>query len=173
MNADFWQTSLAAALIAFLVNRIYEAMSESKKAVGLMRAMLLDIERMEKDAKTFIEKRAAAISENPLAYFAPAQRMPISFVNTGLETLAPGKWMTLDELRSLHELRAWADEANRCLDRLLELVAAHDGTEQAQQLLSSEGSRVSVKCGHIRDAGPKTRAAIQAAISRHDFFGDT
>jgi hypothetical protein len=168
----FWQTSLAATVGAFLLNRIQAAMSERKSAVGLLQAALLDIDKMQTDAQVFVEMHAVRAAEIPPKYWLPAQRMPMRFVDLALTTLTPGKWLPLESLRVLHALRMWSDEANRCLDRMLELQLADDGTPHLAQLIAREGARVNEKCKHILDDGPKARAAIQAAITQHDWLGE-
>jgi hypothetical protein len=165
----FLGTSLAATLGAFVLNWVRTAMTESKEAVGLMRAMLLDVTRMEEDARTFIEKQTAAAAQNPPTVFTPAQRMPTTFIDAGLEKFATGKRMKVDELSAMHSLSNWAHQANRCLARLSDLALRQLEAAALTVATVGEANRVVRKCEHILREVPLARTALLEAIARSDW----
>lgn len=163
-----WSTLLGssalASVVAFLFNRAYEAMAQNKKAAGILRGILLEIDHAEGCGRAYVNDS----SNNPL--WSPAYRIAIEFCQSGLAWLAAENKLKANEATDLHRYFICATELNRCLDKL----ADHCG-----QILSNpntvpdavqEQNRTRVKSNNLVQASLQARIAVKTALDRVSWY---
>lgn len=157
-------SSLLTGLVLLVINAQRDERKASRLAVARLRAMLLDVDRIEELAVAYLK---------PASPPFPAYRMPTSLLEGCILWFAEGSKLWPQELRALHQLLGDTQEVNRCLDQAHEarvdaVIAAPGGP--ADLLAKSEAARVELKCKNALTNVAKVRGVARGALRR---FGES
>jgi hypothetical protein len=155
----FLGTSLAATIAALAITVLREAMAKHRRAAAHLRAMLLEAEEIERCARGYNRDSAAH------DYWAPAYRLPTTFLQRCLIEACEGQRITDTEVRHLHRLLTETSQVNLCLERLHSLRDVADQCLRVQQM-TRETKRARKKCEHVMARLPLARAEAAKALKR-------
>jgi hypothetical protein len=170
-NVDFGTfigSSLAAAFVAFLLNRAWQWQDDASKSRATLRGILLELNHAE-------DLTGAYLRESENRPWSPGYRIHADFLRPGIPALAERGHISHAEATALHRFLIIADEANRSLDTLAGLLY---GPREFPDLpipsapvgLHNETSRARGKFQHVVERLPEARKAATAALSRLDWF---
>jgi hypothetical protein len=184
VEQNWFAPALIGALASYVVGRIRDWQTNAQKARGLLRGMLIEIDRARECASAYVmeaERRDV---------WTPNYRIELDFLRSGVSTLMELSALQSLEVAAIHRLYIFASEVNRCLESLarmyehapplplskgLEAISrrAGFGNQQPPEIshqMRTETSRTIVKCQNLLEVIPKAQLAANAALERLEWL---
>ena len=153
--------ALVGAFASIAVRAVNSWLENSARAVGLLRGVLIEIDRAEECASTYIKEQSDRLA------WAPAYRIQLDFLHSGVRTLMELRALSPDQVVAIHRLYIFASEVNWCLESLARMRERPDSrSDSTSRLMKEETNRTTGKCQHVLEEVPKARAAAEAALRR-------
>lgn len=181
MEQHWLAPALIGAVASYLFGGVRVWQTNTQRALGLLRGILIEIDRAEECASTYIREAAST------PVWTPAYRVEIDFLRTGVGALMELRALTSLEVAAIHRLYISSSEVNRCLESLARMYEhappqpqsetmerisrragfpINQGPAELSHQMRAETGRTTGKCQHVLDEVPKARAAATAALDR-------